>query len=110
MCSCAFVGTAFLFLRLLHRQARAKIRQVSLQLVKGWRGQPQQQQQGTQAVANGCHNNADSNMKPAGAGVDSTSGTAGGPGTFPSLMLNARDKETGKQLTDEQVCDDDGLT
>jgi hypothetical protein len=83
-------------------QARAKIRQVSLQLVHGWRGQPQQQQQQmcSHPAANGCKDQA-GDATGVAAGV--AAGASGAPGTFPSLMLSARDKEKGQQLTDEQV-------
>ncbi|WIA29661.1 hypothetical protein OEZ86_012145 [Tetradesmus obliquus] len=85
-------------------KARAKIRQVSMQLVQGWRGHPQQQQQqqqqDAQSAGNGCITPAGGVPEPAAGAL---SGTAGAPGTFPGLMLAARDKETGQQLTDEQV-------
>ena len=73
-----------------------------MQLVQGWRGHPQQQQQQQDArsAGNGCTQPAGS-LPEAAAGA--LSGAAGAPGTFPGLMLTARDKETGQQLTDEQV-------
>lgn len=83
-------------------QARSYMRHASLQLLHTWRPPPPPQAQHTTAAL-GTTTTPEATPPLAATSTDKQPLST--PGAFPATLLEARDKQTGQALSDEQVCE-----